>query len=396
MNNKLRITIGLLSFVLLIGIISCNSQKEHKMKLEWSKLSTRGLNDNLAKGVSASYSALINGNIIVAGGANFPDKLGFEGGSKAFYDEIMIYNQAEESWKQIGTLPKKSAYGVSVVVRDGAYWIGGNTDSESLSDVYLITLNDDETINMDSVTSLPTTMDNFAGCEINNKLFVAGGVVDGKPSNSMFMLDIEAGTDWQKLPDYPGIARVQPVMSALNIDGNEYIYLLGGFFGGDAHNDPSMLIDVLRYDVAAQQWEVVGSKIDNERPFSLGGATAMSYDNRYIVCFGGVNHDVFLDAITTQYNIGNDESLTPEEKKDKNLEFSKHYMTQPIEYYNFNKECRVFDAYDASWKTIEVAEDFARAGATLVFNYDMFYLVQGELKPGVRSPLTFKGKIGYK
>lgn len=395
MKNIIRISIGFIVIGLITTVSSCDSNKEKQMKIEWSKLSTDGLSDNLAKGVSASYSALIDGNIIVAGGANFPDKLGFEGGSKALYDEVLMYNFDDETWRQVGTLPQKSAYGVSINSINGTYWIGGNTDSTSLNSVYHVTLKDGE-VNLNQLVSLPASMDNFAGGEINNKLFVAGGSVDGIASNSIYMLDLNDDDKWIKLLDFPGIPRVQPVISCLEIDGKEYLFLLGGFFTGDSQNIPAMATDILRFDISENKWDVVGAQIDdNLNPFSLGGATAMPYDNRYIICFGGVNHDVFLDAISTQYAIGHDDNLSSDEKAVKNLEFSKNYMTQPIEYYNFNKEVRAFDTHLGVWTTIESNDNCARAGATLVSGKDSFYLVQGELKPGVRSPDTWKGKIEF-
>lgn len=68
-------------------------------------------------------------------------------------------------------------------------------------------------------------------------------------------------------------------------------------------------------------------------------------------------------------------------------------MTQPIDYYRFNTECRVFDTKTGEWSTIDRTHNAARAGTTLVWKGYTFYAVQGELKPGVRSPETWKGEI---
>ena len=170
---------------------------------------------------------------------------------------------------------------------------------------------------------------------------------------------------------------------------------MGGFFGGDNNLKPAMATDILRYNASSEEWTKVGEQIDSETKevFSLGGATAMTFENRYILCLGGVNHDIFLDAITTQYNIGYNSELTDNEKREKNLEFSKFYMTQPVNYYKFNSECRVYDTQTGKWSVIDNTTDAARAGATLVFDANQFYTVQGELKPGVRSASTFKGEI---
>lgn len=365
------------------------------MKITLSQLPITGLTGDLAKGVSASYAALIDGKLIVAGGANFPEKLGFEGGSKAFYNEIMLYDAAKNEWKLVGHLPDSSAYGVSVPVSGGALWIGGNTASKSLANCYKVSLKENDSVKLENFPALPAPIDNFAGCAIGDDIFVGGGVEDGKPSNSLYHINAETDSVWTKLPDFPGIPRVQPVLAAIEKDGKKYVYLMGGFFGGNADMKPAMATEVLRYDVSAQKWEKVGEQIapETQKPFSLGGAAAMPVDDRYILCMGGVNYNVFLDAVTTQYNIGNDTTTTDEEKKQKNLDFSKNYMTQPVEFYEFNPECRIFDTATGEWKTIDVTPNAARAGATLVFNGKEFFAVQGELKPGVRSAVTMKGEI---
>ena len=126
------VVIFIISLFFIGTITSCRKNNTQQTNLNLTQLTADGLSGDLAKGVSASYAALIDGKLIVAGGANFPDKLGFEGGSKVFYDEIMLFDEVQNVWRQIGKLPQKSAYGVSVPVSDGTLWIGGNTANESL------------------------------------------------------------------------------------------------------------------------------------------------------------------------------------------------------------------------------------------------------------------------
>ena len=68
-------------------------------------------------------------------------------------------------------------------------------------------------------------------------------------------------------------------------------------------------------------------------------------------------------------------------------------MTQPVDYYKFNREYRLYDVVTNSWATVDKASQGARAGAVLVGNENEFFVVQGELKPGVRTPETWKGSI---
>lgn len=430
------IGIACIGFTLLF---SCNGPRMAKpIVINWNKLSEEGLQGHLAKGVSATYAAFIDGQLIVAGGANFPDKLGFEGGAKAFYDEILWYDPANNSWKIIGKLPVPSAYGVSIPIPHGSLWIGGNGSTELLTSCYKVSLryNRDHTpettametsakmdannavkantvmelnetmgttatVELTPFAPLPMPMDNFAGCAIGSTVYVAGGNVNGTPSNTLYSINVASDsawvkhnginpaadqharrgdTNWTELPPFPGLPRVQPILVAIQEEEQPYLYLLGGFFGGDAEREPAMATDVLRYDPNEQTWEKVGEQVDPDtgEPFSLGGATAMAFDNRYILCLGGVNHDIFLNAITTQHTIAHDPTLTEEEKKQRNNEFSSTYMTHPISYYRFNLECRLFDTKTGEWSTIDSLPHTARAGATLVWDETTRRDKQGE------------------
>ena len=383
-------------FVLsLIILTACTeTQKEQSMKIDITTLTTQGLQGDLQKGVSASYAALIDDNLLVAGGCNFPDKLGFEGGKKVFYDEILLFNKTQNQWQTIGKLPEAAAYGVSVAIPDGYLWIGGQTATNSLANCYKVQYSKEKALTLNSFPALPEPLDNFSGASVGSKVFVAGGNASGKASNKVFYINTATDKEWKQLPDFPGDARVQPVLAAIEKDNDTLLYVLGGFFGGDATKTPTMGEKVLAFSLKQQQWhEVALQENPNKEIFSLTGATALAIDNRYIACFGGVNHSLFINTITDLYHLGKDTSLTDEQRKQKNYDYMSHYMTQPIAYYKFNQECYLFDTHTKQWSVLNTQPDFARAGATLVGTSSEFYLIQGELKPGVRSPKTYKLKI---
>ena len=386
---------GRLALIFLLALTSCTeTQKEQSMKIDITTLTTQGLEGDLQKGVSAAYAALIDDNLLVAGGCNFPDKLGFEGGKKVFYDEILLFNKTQNQWQTIGKLPEAAAYGVSVAIPDGYLWIGGQTATNSLANCYKVQYSKEKALTLNSFPALPEPLDNFSGASVGSKVFVAGGNASGKASNKVFYINTTTDKEWKQLPDFPGDARVQPVLAAIEKDNDTLLYVLGGFFGGDATKTPAMGEKVLAFSLKQQQWhEVALQENPNKEIFSLTGATALAIDNRYIACFGGVNHSLFINTITDLYHLGKDTSLTDEQRKQKNYDYMSHYMTQPIAYYKFNQECYLFDTHTKQWLVLNTQPDFARAGATLVGTPSEFYLIQGELKPGVRSPKTYKLKI---
>jgi len=364
------------------------------MKMNITALTTQGLEGDLQKGVSAAYAALIDDNLLVAGGCNFPDKLGFEGGKKVFYDEILLFNKTQNQWQTIGKLPEATAYGVSVAIPDGYLWIGGQTATHSLATCHKVQYTKEKGLTFTDFPALPEPLDNFSGASVGSKVFVAGGNASGKASNKVFYINAATGKEWKQLPDFPSDARVQPVLAAIEKDNDTLLYVLGGFFGGDATKTPTMGEKVLAFSLKQQQWhEVALQENPNKEIFSLTGATALAIDNRYIACFGGVNHSLFINTITDLYHLGKDTSLTDDQRKHKNYDYMSHYMTQPIAYYKFNQECYLFNTHTKQWSVLNIQPDFARAGATLVGTPTEFYLVQGELKPGVRSPKTYKLKI---
>ena len=364
------------------------------MKMNITALTTQGLEGDLQKGVSAAYAALIDDNLLVAGGCNFPDKLGFEGGKKVFYDEILLFNKTQNQWQTIGKLPEAAAYGVSVAIPDGYLWIGGQTATHSLATCHKVQYTKEKGLNLTDFPALPEPLDNFAGTSIGSKVFVAGGNASGKPSNKVYYIDTATDKEWHRLADFPETASVQPVVAAVTHENDTHLYLFGGFFGGDATHAPALITTVWCYSLQQQQWQKVATEeTADKKLFTLTGATALAIDNRYIACFGGVNASLFINTITDLYHIGRDTTLTDEARKQKNYDYMAHYMTQPIAYYKFNQECYLFDTHTKQWSVLDTKPNFARAGATLVGTPDEFYLIQGELKPGVRSPKTYKLKI---
>lgn len=397
MKQQNRIYSYITLLLLAVFTYACSSVKNKSMQITHTQLPIEGLQGGLSHGVSAAYAAYIGNHLVVAGGCNFPDKPPYEGGAKIYYNDIMMLDSTNPtSWKHVGRLPVEAAYGVSLSLNDNsAVWLGGNNDSTLLTDVYKITIESDH-VHMHALPNLPAAMDNFAGCALGNALFVAGGNADGKPTNAFYTLNThQENEDWQQLPDYPGTPRVQPVMAAVELEGKPYVYLLGGFFGGDTIRQPEVATDILRYDIKEKKWEVIGTQIDpdNGMPFSLGGATMLAVHNQYLLAIGGVNYTVFLDALTSIHNNTYDSEIDDDERQQKARNFSLNYMTRPVEFYQFNQAYRLYDIITNSWTTIDNAPQGARAGATLVGSSNQFYVVQGEIKPGVRTPETWKGNI---
>jgi len=69
---------------------------------EWKRLPS--LPDN--EGFAGPLAGVSNGALIVAGGANFPDKKPWDGGKKVWYDTVFVLEKPNGEWKIAGKLPR--------------------------------------------------------------------------------------------------------------------------------------------------------------------------------------------------------------------------------------------------------------------------------------------------
>ena len=68
----------------------------------------------------------------------------------------------------------------------------------------------------------------------------------------------------------------------------------------------------------------------------------------------------------------------------------KDYLLHPVEWYKFNDRILVYNINLDIWQEVARTSLVARAGAALVGWDKTYYNINGELKPGVRTPEIIK------
>lgn len=321
--------------------------------------------EGIAVGISGAYAGKIGDKLISVGGANFPtDPLGATSTKKLYAgiyaaDINGLLQDGTAQWSKIGALDAPAAYGAVAETPDGLVLIGGTDDKGSLKRVVRLTVNGDGQAVVTPMPSLPVTMDNMNAAWLDGTVYVAGGNVDGKPSNAAFALDPGARS-WRRLPDFPGNPRIQPAVAAA--DGA--LWLFSGFAGGD---NPTLDRSVLKYDAATGSWrELTPALLDQEPDINYGGGCSVTLPDGRIMLAGGVNPTVFLNAL---------KAPQPD------------YIHHPVEWYRFNPVVMLFDPATGEMTVAERNADTARAGASLVrIAPDRVIMLGGELKPRIRTP----------
>ena len=303
-------------------------------------------------GVAGPFAGVSGDALIVAGGANFPDKLPWEGGGKVWYDAAYVLDRTNGVWRGEFKLPKPLGYGVSVTTPDGVICIGGSDSTQHVSDVILLSWRNGE-LKHRSLAPLPETLANSCGAVVGHTVYVAGGTATPDATNAMknfWSLDLkERDATWKRLEPWPGPARMLSVAAALG----DAFYVVGGTdLAPDTNGKPvrTYLKDAYCFK-PGQGWRRVA---DMPNPVVAAPTPAP------------------ITSLTQFLVIGGDDgSLAGFEPKSKHPGFPKRVLC--------------YDAYEDKWS--EVGETPAsRATLPVVPWQGWFVIPSGEARPGVRSP----------
>ncbi len=111
------------SRMLVLVVASLALTSLNASELRWEKLPP--LPNTL--GVAGAFAGVGGEALLVAGGANFPDKKPWEGGTKVWHDEVFVLEKPDGAWRSAGRLPLPLGYGVTVSHKRGLVCFGGSS-----------------------------------------------------------------------------------------------------------------------------------------------------------------------------------------------------------------------------------------------------------------------------
>ena len=294
------------------------------------------------EGFASPFVGVTGGALLVAGGANFPEKRPWEGGAKIWYDGVFVLPEPGGAWVEAGRLPQVNAYGVAVSVPAGVICAGGGDAKAHFAEVFLLSW-DGGTVKSRALPPLPRACAFGSGALVGGIFYVAGGIekpdataalatfwaldvakpeagwkelpacpgparmlaVAGATADAFYLFGgvaLSAGADgkaqrttlrdayaysaaggWKKLADLPRAATAAPSPAPLTAEGK--LLVISGDDGLRAHlngpNHPGFPTDVLAYDPAADRWSGAG-----EAPFSRATAATVAWRGGWAVASG--------------------------------------------------------------------------------------------------------------
>ena len=297
-------------------------------------------------GLAGVFAGFVGGELLVAGGANFPEGTPAEGGVKRYHADTYVYDAAS-GWRLFpDNLPEARAYGVAVGLPDGILCIGGCDERRCTADVRLLTLENGAPVLKD-YPSLPRPLAHAAGCRIGDRIYVAGGigtVDDARTTSDFFVLDLHRlDRGWSELAPWPGPSRAFAVAAAQSDGFDNCFYLFSGreFAPGEPWN---VLDDGYEYNPRLDRWRRL------EGSFPVMAGTALPFGTNMLGGRSATNGDEAMLRLYHTVTGSTVETRAPEG------------VTLPV-------------------TTQLLATD------------DGLLVASGEVAPGVRTPVLLRGRI---
>jgi len=313
---------------------------------EWKRLPS--LPDK--EGFAGPFAGVGNGALLVAGGANFPDKKPWEGGKKVWSDAIFLLEKPDGVWKIVGRLPRPLGYGVSATYAGGVVCVGGSDGVHHYADAFRLDWRSGKLITT-PLPSLPKPLANACGALVGDVLYIAGG--QEKPEaaaalKTVYRIDLSAAEPkWKEIEAWPGCGRILAVSAS--VDGT--FFLVGGVqlvIGKGEKVERRYLKDAYRYD-PDNGWRRLP---DAPRPVAAAPSPAPTDASGFFILGGDDGSQVGL---------------------------------APDRHRGFGKKTFRFDSKSEKWA--EAGETPApRATVPCAFWDKSWVTPGGEVRPGVRSP----------
>ena len=319
--------------------------------LRWTKLPP--LPDQ--HGFAGAFAGVSNGALLVAGGANFPDKPVWEGGRKFWSDKIFGLEKPDGEWRSGGALPRALGYGVSITTDKGLLCIGGADANQHFSEVCRLEWIEGK-IKRTVLPSLPQPCAYASGAKLGHVIYVAGGTATPTATQALktfWSLDLsERHPQWRELAAWPGSERMLSVAAA---QGGAFHLFSGVSLSAAPDGSPkrTYLKDAYRYQ-PNKGWSRLA---DLPHPVAAAPTPAAAFGKTQILIFGGD------DGSKAGF--------------------------QPVQAHpGFSRRVLAFHTDSNQWTEAGEGEA-AHVTTTMTAWRGGFVIPSGEVRPGVRSPAVW-------
>lgn len=392
----------ILLFLVLVMSFQSYAQDSY---FEFSKLPDLPPNvgHEVQPGLAGTYTGIDDNVLIVAGGANFPDKSPWEGGTKTYYNDIFVLKKDIDGGYQWHTmsnrLPYAAAYGGAISTPWGLLCFGGNTKDSCITDSWFLNyIPETEQIKINPGPKLPVSLTNFAFSKVNDIIYLAGGIskIGGEATKVFLRLDL-GGADlqkmkWEALPSWDGKPRAFSVGATQSNGLDNCFYLFSGR-DIDSKGKWDILQDAHLYNPSTKKWSIISDGKDEK--FNVMAGTAFSLGASTIVFTSGADGKQVKKEFAIKEKIADLESKKGNGKDvnqaliNENLKLLKHLNEHP----GFGNKLIGFNTVTNNVFILGSLPSTGQVTTTAINWGDDIIIPSGEIRPGVRTPMITKIKI---
>ncbi|MFV8327566.1 galactose oxidase [Flavobacterium sp. ZS1P14] len=378
--------------LLIMSTTDALSQKKAINHVEWKMAAQlQNADGSTSLGFAGAINGITNDVLIVAGGANFQDKMPWKGGKKHYSKEIHVLQKCNDTYtwnKNVrSTLPEPIAYCSSTSTDLGVVYVGGENENGLSNKAFILNWNAALTeVEATALPNFPLAITNMALTHIGNVIYAIGGDEPTKSSDLFFSLDLNStNREWKTLPKLPiALANTIAVVQHKNKETN--IYVIGG-----RTKTPSGISDLhhttFAFNIKKQIWESRANLSDGVNTINFSAGAGVAVDSHSILIVGGDTGTVFHKIETYLAQIAQTNST--EEKA--RLAAEKNKLN--TNHDGFYKGILLYDTLTDSWSKIGELPFPAHVTTTATLWNDRIVLSNGEIKPGVRTPDVMLGTI---
>ena len=358
---------------------------------------------NVQPGLAGTYTGIDDDVLIVAGGANFPDKQPWEGGMKTYYDGIFILKKNADGtvkWEVATTkIPYAAGYGGAISTNNGLLCFGGNTSETNISNTWFIDyIPETGKVEIRQGPELPLPLTNFAFAKVENAIYVAGGIsdLDGPSTSSFYKLSLDGDRpnnwEWVLLPPWDGDPRAFAIGVGQSNGLDNCFYLFSGR-NIDSQGGWKVLSDAHVFNPTTKKWQVI-SNIKNQE-FTVMAGTAFPLGASSIIFTSGSDGTLAMKEISIKRRIEQLASrLVNGEDVGERLELARTELTEHLANHpGFGNKIFGFNTISKEYYEMEEMPQTGQLTTTAVIKRGDIIVPTGEIRPGVRTPSVLKISI---
>ena len=383
---------SLIFMSLIMSTTDAFSQKTDVNHVEWKTAAQlQNPDGSLSLGFAGAINGVSNDVLLVTGGANFPDKMPWEGGKKSYSKTIHVLEKCGDkySWiKVVKTeLPESIAYCGTTTTDLGVVYVGGENENGLSNKSYILKWNAaKKEVEIKSLPNFPFAIANIALTQIDNVVYAVGGDEATKSSDYFASLDLnDTNSEWKALPKLP-LALANSVVIAQKGQNGIGIYVVGGRTKtasgiSDLHHTTFV------FDVKTQQWKNAAAISDGKNTTNFSAGAGVAVGKHSIVIVGGDNGAIFHQIETYLSQIAQAES--PEQKTELIAKKNKLVTNHP----GFYSGILLYNTLTDQWKKIGELPFLPHVTTPAVLWDKKIILSNGEIKPGIRTPNIMVGTV---